>query len=103
MRKCESRLRPGRDGAAWRCGESICRKGGYELSVQSSLRRAGQKPSADMADWSGPELLEAYARRQASPVEVMKAVIARIEAYEPRLQALYAYEPQAALRSARES
>ncbi|MDP8919891.1 MAG: amidase [Pseudomonadota bacterium] len=54
-----------------------------------------------MADWSGPELLDAYARRQLSPVEVTKAVIARIEAYEPQLQALYAFDPDAALRDAK--
>jgi aspartyl-tRNA(Asn)/glutamyl-tRNA(Gln) amidotransferase subunit A len=53
-----------------------------------------------MADWTGPELLEAYARKRVSPVEVTKAVIARIEAYEPRLQALYAFDPDAALESA---
>ncbi|WP_249688683.1 amidase [Microvirga sp. 3-52] len=54
-----------------------------------------------MADWSAPELLEAYARKAVSPVEVTKAVIARIDAYEPRLQALYAFDPDAALRDAR--
>jgi len=33
----------------------------------------------------------------------MKAVIARIDACEPRLQALYAYDPDGALKAARES
>ncbi|KLK92554.1 amidase [Microvirga vignae] len=58
---------------------------------------------ADLADWSASDLLEAYSRRTVSPVDVTKAVIARIEAYEPRLQALYAYDPDAAITSARES
>ncbi len=56
-----------------------------------------------MADWSAGELLEAYARKIVSPVEVAEAVIARIEAYEPSLQALYAYDPEAALKAAGES
>ncbi|MGO4571600.1 amidase [Microvirga sp. 2TAF3] len=58
---------------------------------------------ADLADWSGPKLLEAYASKQASPVEVVKAVIARIEACEPKLQALYAFDPEAALKDAKAS
>jgi aspartyl-tRNA(Asn)/glutamyl-tRNA(Gln) amidotransferase subunit A len=56
-----------------------------------------------MADWSAPDMLDAYARRQVSPVEVMKAVLARIDVCEPRLQALYAFDPDAALREARAS
>jgi aspartyl-tRNA(Asn)/glutamyl-tRNA(Gln) amidotransferase subunit A len=56
-----------------------------------------------MADWPASRLLEAYARKKVSPVEVTKAVIARIEAYEPRLQALYAFDPEAALENAKAS
>jgi len=56
-----------------------------------------------LADWSAGELLEAYASKAASPVDVTKAVIARIECYEPQLQALYAYDPEAALKAAQES
>lgn len=48
-------------------------------------------------------MLEAFARKQASPVEVVTAVIARIDAYEPKLQALYAYDPEGALRDAKTS
>lgn len=68
------------------------------MSTQISSRL-----SADLADWSGFDLLEAYARKTVSPVDVAKAVMARIEAYEPRLQALYAYDPDAVMRAARES
>jgi aspartyl-tRNA(Asn)/glutamyl-tRNA(Gln) amidotransferase subunit A len=75
----------------------------FEVSAPSSSPGEGQDLPADMADWSGPELLGAYGRRQVSPVEVIRAVIVRIEAYEPRLQALYAYDPDAALRAARTS
>ncbi|WP_244510340.1 amidase [Microvirga guangxiensis] len=67
-----------------------------------SARTSSSSP-ADLADWSAAELLEAYARRTVSPVEVTNAVIARIEAYEPSLQALYAYDPESALKAARES
>lgn len=60
-------------------------------------------PPDNPADWSASELLEAYARKTLSPVDVAKAVIARIEAYEPRLQALYAFDPAAALEAAQAS
>lgn len=72
------------------------------LSTQSSSYRT-RGSTANLADWSAPELLEAYARKAVSPVEVTQHVIARIEAYEPRLQALYAFDPDAALRDARAS
>ncbi|WP_243367811.1 amidase [Microvirga solisilvae] len=68
------------------------------MSTQSS-----SPSSADLADWSGFDLLEGYARRTISPVDVIKSVTARIESYEPRLQALYAYDPGSALAAARES
>jgi len=55
------------------------------------------------ADLSASELLDAYARRDLSPVEVMKAVLARVEASEPNLQALYALDPDQALKDARAS
>ncbi len=90
-----------RKASAWRLGESIC--GEHELSARSFSYGASSDQSADMADWSGPELLDAYARRQVSPVEVTKAVIARIEAYEPQLRALYAFDPDSALRDAKSS
>ncbi|GEO15008.1 amidase [Microvirga aerophila] len=70
------------------------------MSTQSSSHR---EPAADLADWSGSDLLDGFARKQVSPVEVAKAVIARIDAYEPRLQALYAYDPEAALADAKAS
>ncbi|MBM6594284.1 amidase [Microvirga pudoricolor] len=59
--------------------------------------------AADLADWTGAELLEGFHAKRISPVEVVKAVISRIEAYEPKLQALYAFDPEAALSDARAS
>jgi aspartyl-tRNA(Asn)/glutamyl-tRNA(Gln) amidotransferase subunit A len=52
------------------------------------------------ADLSAAELLAAYRLHELSPVEVMRDVIARIEASEPRLGALYAFDPVSALFAA---
>ncbi|AMJ61307.1 amidase [Bosea sp. PAMC 26642] len=55
------------------------------------------------ADLSAAEMLEAYRSKALSPVEVTDAVIARIEACEPKVKALYAYDPVAARAAARAS
>ena len=57
----------------------------------------------DIADLSAAAMLEAYAARTLSPVEVAEAVIARIEAWEPKLCALWAYDPDAARTQAQAS
>jgi aspartyl-tRNA(Asn)/glutamyl-tRNA(Gln) amidotransferase subunit A len=75
----------------------------FALNTQSSAYHSTRDLSADLADWSASQLLEAYARKAVSPVDVTKAVIARIEACESRLQALYAFVPDAALNAAKES
>lgn len=72
------------------------------MSIQPSDRTRASG-SADLADWTGSDLLAAYARKSVSPVDVTKAVIDRIVADEPKLQALYAFDPDAALRDARAS
>ncbi|MBM1174080.1 amidase [Microvirga arabica] len=74
-----------------------------DLSTQSSAHHTPRDTSADLADWSAFQLLEAYARKTLSPVDVTKAVIARVEACEPKLQALYAFDPETSLNAARES
>jgi aspartyl-tRNA(Asn)/glutamyl-tRNA(Gln) amidotransferase subunit A len=56
-----------------------------------------------LADAGAAALAAAYARREVSPVEVAAAVIARIEACEPRLHALYAFDRDAVLSAARAS
>ncbi|MET0519585.1 MAG: amidase [Burkholderiaceae bacterium] len=58
---------------------------------------------SELADMSAAEMLAAYAARQLSPVEVTAAVLERIAACEPRLQALYALDAEAALAQARAS
>ena len=57
----------------------------------------------DLADLSAVALVEAYRARRLSPVEVVDAVIARIDAWEPQLNALWAYDPDAARAGARQS
>ena len=58
---------------------------------------------ADLHQLGAAELGTLYRSRQASPVDVVRAVIAHIERCEPKLQALYAYEPERALVAARAS
>jgi aspartyl-tRNA(Asn)/glutamyl-tRNA(Gln) amidotransferase subunit A len=52
---------------------------------------------------SALELLRLYRRRELSPVETMKSVIERVEAYEPHIHATYLYAPDRALSEARAS
>lgn len=57
----------------------------------------------DPADLSAVELLDAYRSKALSPVEVTDAVIARIEACDPKIKALYAYQPEVARAAAKAS
>lgn len=52
---------------------------------------------------SAAELAAAYRRRECSPVDVARAVIARIERCEPRVHATWAFDPEGALAMARAS
>ena len=52
---------------------------------------------------SAVELLALYARREASPVEVLNDLLAHIERCEPKIAALWALDADAALAAARES
>jgi aspartyl-tRNA(Asn)/glutamyl-tRNA(Gln) amidotransferase subunit A len=54
-------------------------------------------------DMTAADLLAAYKSRKLSPVEAADAVIARIEAWEPKLKALYAPDFEGARKAARES
>jgi aspartyl-tRNA(Asn)/glutamyl-tRNA(Gln) amidotransferase subunit A len=56
-----------------------------------------------LADLSAVALLQAYAERSLSPVEMIDAVLDRIDAVEPTIQALYAPDPAGARRAARDS
>src|SRR4029453_3240347 len=58
---------------------------------------------ADLHELSAAELLDLYRRKAASPVEATQAVLARIEAWEPHLKALYALDAESALAQAEAS
>jgi len=58
---------------------------------------------AELHQLGAAELAALYRSRRASPVEAVRAVIAHVERCEPKLQALYAYDPDAALAAARDS
>jgi aspartyl-tRNA(Asn)/glutamyl-tRNA(Gln) amidotransferase subunit A len=47
------------------------------------------------------QLARAYSRAEASPVEVARELLARIEAWEPRINAMYRVQREAALEQAR--
>ncbi|WP_372084687.1 amidase [Tistrella mobilis] len=53
-----------------------------------------------LADLSAVELGRLYAAGDTSPTEVTEAVIARIEAWEPKLNATWAFDPEAARTAA---
>ncbi|WP_018633952.1 amidase [Neomegalonema perideroedes] len=55
------------------------------------------------ADLSAVELIAAYRSRKLSPVEALEAVLKRVEASEPQLKALWAYDPQSARAAAKAS
>ncbi|SNS74261.1 aspartyl-tRNA(Asn)/glutamyl-tRNA(Gln) amidotransferase subunit A [Sphingomonas laterariae] len=57
----------------------------------------------NLADLSAIDLLAGYRAGDFSPSEAMEAVIARADACEPRLAALYAYDPGAARLAAAQS
>ena len=52
---------------------------------------------------SAVELLDAYRTRELSPVEAMRSVILRLEAFEPHIAATFLCAPERALREARAS
>ncbi len=52
---------------------------------------------------SALELVAAYRSRKLSPVEAMKSVIGRVEAFEPHIAATWLYAPERALKEARAS
>jgi aspartyl-tRNA(Asn)/glutamyl-tRNA(Gln) amidotransferase subunit A len=58
---------------------------------------------ASLADLAATQLVQSYRSSTLSPVEVMNDVLARIEASEPVLKALWAFDPEGALAQARQS
>jgi len=58
---------------------------------------------AELHELSAGELLDAYGRGEASPVDAVRAVLAHVERWEPVLHATWALDPEAALAAARDS
>ncbi len=54
-------------------------------------------------EMSAPALIDAYRRRELSPVEVTQSVLGHIERWEHHLRALYLFRPELALDQARAS
>jgi aspartyl-tRNA(Asn)/glutamyl-tRNA(Gln) amidotransferase subunit A len=63
----------------------------------------GIVPDQALHDLSAHALIQAYRAGSLSPVEVVKAVLAQIERWEPHLCATYLLRPELALRQAAES
>ena len=59
--------------------------------------------SGDIAYLSATELLELYRAKQLSPVEVMTETLHRLERYEAAVNAFVLYDPESAMKGARES
>src|SRR5690349_13788127 len=57
----------------------------------------------DLADLSAAELAAQYRKGTLSPLEACEAVLARIQAREPELKAMYAFDPEGARTAARQS
>ena len=57
----------------------------------------------ELYDLTAAELSEAYRDGTVSPVEVAKAVLARIDAWEPKINAMYLVSRDSALQTAKES
>lgn len=58
---------------------------------------------SDLADLTASDLSGLYRSGEVSPVEVTRAVLDRIDAWEPQLNALWALDAEAALNAARAS
>lgn len=58
---------------------------------------------ASLHEWSAAQMAAAFGDGSLSPVEVTEAVIAHIERCEPRLGAMYAFDPEGARAMARAS
>ncbi|MHB9152994.1 MAG: amidase [Spirochaetales bacterium] len=56
-----------------------------------------------LADYSAIQLLNGFRAGSFSPIDAMKAVLARIEAREPIVRALWGFDPETATRKAEES
>src|SRR3954466_9094630 len=64
-------------------------------------RRVYSPPMAGVSNLTAAQLASGYSRRELSPVEVTRALLERIDAWEPRINAMYRLHREAALAQAR--
>ncbi|HMJ99189.1 MAG TPA: amidase family protein, partial [Reyranella sp.] len=57
--------------------------------------------TADLAMMPAYQLVKLYKDRKASPVEAVRAALARVDAFNPQLNAFQHLDPDSALRAAR--
>src|SRR5437868_12038674 len=66
-------------------------------------KSASQEAVTSLHDLSAVDLIAGYKARQFSPSEVLEDVFAHVEAWEPRIKALYLYDPDGARAAAKAS
>lgn len=71
--------------------------------MPARAKPAPARAAASLADFTAVELLRGFRRKDFTPLEAIDAVIARIEAAEPSLHAMYAFDPEVARKAARAS
>jgi aspartyl-tRNA(Asn)/glutamyl-tRNA(Gln) amidotransferase subunit A len=67
------------------------------------LNTMREQHAAALHELSAPSLIDAYRRRELSPVQVVQSVLGHIERWDHHLRALYLLRPEAALEQARSS
>src|SRR5260370_40056898 len=75
------------------------------LIPQASEESALTSPSADreLAFFSATHLIDGFAKKSLSPVDVTQAILRRLERLEPKLNAFVLRDPEGALKSAQAS
>ncbi len=71
--------------------------------MKESVARGRRDGDVQPFRLSAIELLSAYRSRKLSPVETMRSVLERVEAFEPHIRATYLLAPERALEEARGS
>src|SRR5438067_6482568 len=87
--------------AACAVAESANESARVLITAAASIYIPGQM--AAIHDLSARELAVAYARRELSPVEVARAQLERVTAWEPRINAMYLVSAEQAIAEARAS
>ena len=68
--------------------------------MSASAEPSTSIPSSALLDLPARTILTAFQKRTLSPVEYMSALVARVDASEPHVNALYLYRPELALEEA---